>query len=290
MTMLNGKIIKGVGGIYTVTDGTQTVNCKARGLFRKEKLIPCVGDNVVTDETGFITEILSRKNILIRPPVANIDYLGIVLSAGLPQADTFMLDKLTVTAFSMGIVPFVIINKCDVADKDSVSMLRAHLFATGLDVIETNCTSPDGIRSLTDYLKEGVTSFAGQSGVGKSSLLQMLLPEKNIEIGELSEKLERGKHTTRHVELCEVAPGKYVMDTPGFSKYDTEVPDVEALCACYPEFRKYQKQCAFNSCTHTHEPNCAIKEAVNNSEISKTRYKNYIKIKEEILSRKVNYK
>lgn len=289
--MFEGKITKGVGGLYTVTTNENvSFNCKARGLFRKEKLTPCVGDNVVVSDSGYIESIHTRKNILVRPPVSNIDYLGIIVSAEKPYADLLMLDKLTVSAYYLGIIPFVVINKCDIANKNDINNIKTHLFGTSIDFIETDCTSENGLIQLLQYLKPGITAFAGQSGVGKTSILNVLLPTEQLEVGNLSEKLERGRHTTRHVELHTIKKGIYLMDTPGFSKYDTEVPSLNELPLFYPEFRRFQKECSFNSCTHIHEPDCAIKNAVNNGIISKSRYNNYIKIYEQIKSRKAIYK
>lgn len=288
--MFKGKIIKGVGGTYDVShDGIVTV-CTVRGVFRKEKLTPCIGDNVTVNDDNCITDIETRKNILIRPPVANIDYLGIVVSAQLPVADTLMLDKLTVSAFYLGIEPFVIINKCDIAEKEDIDKILKHLYSTNIPYIASDCVSESGIAKIRDYLKFGVTAFAGQSGVGKTSVIHALCPQTDMEIGQLSDKLKRGRHTTRHVELHDISGGVFVMDTPGFSKYDTEVSKIESLTSCYPEFCRYTRKCAFSACTHTHEPDCAIKQAVANDEISKTRYENYIKIYEQIKQRKAIYK
>lgn len=288
--MFKGKIIKGVGGMYDVSHGKEVTVCTARGVFRKEKLTPCIGDNVTVNDDNCIDSIEARKNILIRPPVANIDYLGIVVSAQLPVADTLMLDKLTVSAFYLNIEPFVIINKCDIASKSDIEKITAHLYATDIPFVTADCVTTDGIAKIADYLKPGVTAFAGQSGVGKTSVIHALCPQTDMEIGQLSDKLKRGRHTTRHVELHNISENVFVMDTPGFSKYDTEVVKIESLFSCYPEFKKYTKMCAFSACTHTHEPNCAIKQAVANGEISPTRYENYIKIYEQIKQRKAIYK
>lgn len=289
--MINGIITKGIGGLYTVaTADGNTFICKARGIFRKENIVPCIGDNVAIGENNFIETIYPRKNILVRPPVANIDYLGIVISAQLPQADLFMLDKLTVSAFSMNIEPFVVINKCDIAEAGRIEQIQKHLYGTGIDCILSDCATKNGLDELKKALKSGITAFAGQSGVGKTSILSVLLPEAELEVGALSEKLERGRHTTRHVELHNIGSEIFIMDTPGFSRYEPEVSDVQQLCDMFPEFARFDKQCAFNSCTHIHEPDCAVKEAVMLGGISKTRYENYIKTAEQIKSRKAVYK
>ncbi len=289
--MFNGKIVKGVGGLYFVSHANEIIQCTARGLFRKEKLTPCIGDNVSVNDDLCIVDIEERKNILVRPPVANIDYLGIVMSAQLPCADTVMLDKLTLSAFYLGIEPFVIINKCDIAQAKDISKIEEHLKNTDIPYITADCITDEGLHKISAFLKQGVTAFAGQSGVGKTSILHALHPEEeSLEVGELSEKLKRGKHTTRHVELHEISENVFIMDTPGFSKYDTEVAKIEFLGDCYPEFKKHRRECAFNSCTHTHEPHCAIKEAVEAGEISRTRYENYIKIYEQFKNRKAVYK
>lgn len=289
--MINGIITKGIGGLYTVTtaDGNAFM-CKARGIFRKENIVPCIGDNVAISENNFIETIYPRKNILVRPPVANIDYLGIVVSAQLPQADLFMLDKLTVSAFSMHIEPFVVINKCDIAEAGRIEQIQKHLHCTGIECILSDCSTKSGLDALKKALKKGITAFAGQSGVGKTSVLSVLLPEAELEVGALSEKLERGRHTTRHVELHNIGNEIFIMDTPGFSRYEPEVADVQQLCNMFPEFARFDKQCAFSSCTHIHEPDCAVKEAVMLGEISETRYENYIKASEQIKARKAIYK
>lgn len=289
--MFNGRIIKGVGGTYCVSHDGEITVCTARGVFRKEKITPCIGDFVTVNDANCIVDIDERKNILVRPPVANIDHLGIVVSAELPVADTLMLDKLTVSARYLKIEPFVIINKCDVGRLEDIKKIEDHLKNTDIPYIASECVTSDGLEKIVSYLKPGVTAFAGQSGVGKTSILHALHPEEeSLEVGELSDKLKRGKHTTRHVELHEVGDGIFVMDTPGFSKYDTEVAKIESLGDCYPEFKRFSKFCAFNSCTHIHEPNCAIKEAVESGEISRSRYENYIKIYEQIKQRKAVYK
>lgn len=289
--MIKGIITKGIGGLYTVTTSDGNVlTCKARGLFRKENIVPCIGDNVAVGDNSFIEEVYPRKNILVRPPVANIDHLGIIVSAQLPQADLFMLDKLTVSAFSMNIEPFVVINKCDIAQANNIERIQKHLYGTNINCVLADCTTKNGLDELKSALKLGVTAFAGQSGVGKTSILSVLLPEIELEVGSLSEKLERGRHTTRHVELHDIGNGIFIMDTPGFSRYEPEVADVHKLCNMFPEFARFEKHCAFNSCTHIHEPDCAVKEAVMCGEISKTRYENYIKTAEQIKARKAIYK
>ncbi len=291
MSAFEGKITKGVGGLYTVTSKNgESINCKARGVFRKEHLTPCIGDNVLVSENGTIDEIFERKNILIRPPVANIDHLGIVVSAEKPYADLLMLDKLTVSAYSLKIEPFVVINKCDIAEEKGIEHVVKHLGGTGIEYITTDCTTPDGLKKLREFLRPGVTAFAGQSGVGKTSILSVLLPERELEVGELSEKLERGRHTTRHVELHDIGNGVFIMDTPGFSRYDAEVKDVLTLRKLFPEFLRFDNECAFNSCTHTHEPDCAVKEALEEKLISQTRYNNYTEISNQIKNRKAIYK
>ncbi len=288
--MIEGKIIKGVGGLYTVTDGNEFYQCKARGIFRKENLTPCVGDNVTVSREGFIESIHERKNILIRPPVANIDNLAIVMSAQLPIADLLMLDKLTVTAFHMRIIPFVIINKCDIADAQGIERIVDHLYGTGIEYTLADCVTERGKKALVSSLHTGITAFAGQSGVGKTSILNIFLPYEHYEVGELSEKLERGRHTTRHVELHRIEPDKYIMDTPGFSRYDSEIKDQLDLVNSYPELKQFEKKCAFNSCTHTHEPDCAVKDAVKENIISKSRYTNYKILVEQLKSGKDIYK
>ena len=264
------------------SDGS-VITCKARGVFRKDNIVPCIGDLVtVNDGEAAIEEIHPRKNVLVRPPAANVDYLGIVLSAEKPYPDLLLADKLTVTAYFMNVTPFIVINKCDLAKPERIAALQAHFEGTGIEVILCSCRDDAGIDSVRACLKPGVTVFAGQSGVGKSSVLGRLIPQAALEVGDLSRKSGRGKHTTRHIELHDLGEGRLVADTPGFSSYETQAPKREEIARYFPEFRAFDKKCAFNTCQHDREPNCAVKKALAEGTVSKGRYENYLKILEEM--------
>ena len=270
-------------------DGS-VLSCKARGVFRKDNITPCVGDIVKVVEAGAIQSIEPRKNHLVRPPIANVDNICIVLSAEKPKADLLLTDKLTATAYYMGIVPMILINKCDLANEGQIAFLQDHFFGTGIQVIQCSCMDSSSIARVQEQLRQGITVFAGQSGVGKSSILSRLIPGSDLEVGALSDKSGRGKHTTRLVELHNLQQGRLMADTPGFSNYDTQVPKPEELFLYFPEFRQFDRRCSFNTCLHDKEPDCAVKKAVAEGLLSKGRYQNYLKILQELKDKKPIYK
>lgn len=281
--MQKGIIIKGIGGFYYIkTDNGEIVECKARGVFRKKKITPMVGDRVEVSN-GQILEILERTNFMIRPPVANIDVLLIVVAAKSPDPNLFLIDKLLVYAKSRGIDAVICINKTDL-DKNE-ELVKTYENA-GYKVISVSAQTKENINELKKMLSGKTTAFSGLSGVGKSSLLN-LISNSAMETGDLSEKIMRGKHTTRHVELFEIEGGGYVFDTPGFSSLElTEITDIDAseLCEYFPEFSK--DECRFKTCIHVNEPDCQVKKMVDEGVISISRYENYKEMYNILKSRK----
>lgn len=277
-----GLLLKGIGSFYEVlTDAGDTVTCKARGAFRREGLIPTVGDRVGIERqrSGFaqLCEILPRRNLSIRPAVANIDQLLIVVSASAPAPDWMLVDRLIVAAMRMQVVPVPVLNKIDTAD-DAVkeSFLREY---RAFDTLTVSAVTQEGLDALRERLTGKVSCFAGQSAVGKSSLLNALFPALHLETGRLSEKTERGRHTTRHAELWPYAGGA-VLDTPGFSLFETACLEQDELDACYPEFR-HAAPCRFSGCMHISEPDCGVKPLLLTGELSRERYERYTEIAKE---------
>lgn len=286
-----GLLLKGVGSFYEVlTDSGDTVTCKARGSFRREGVTPTVGDRVGIErqEQGYaqLASILPRKNVLIRPAVANVDQLMIVVSASVPAPDWMLLDRLIIAASSLGIEPIPVLNKVDTADALVQDAFRTDYKA--FRTVAVSAETGEGIPALQALLKNKVTCFAGQSAVGKSSILNRLLPDLHLETGGLSRKTDRGRHTTRHAELWPYMGGA-VLDTPGFSLFETECIEQSELDACYPEFRN-AAPCRFAGCMHVTEPECGIKPLLENGELSRSRYERYVEIaKDYQLRRKHRY-
>ncbi len=275
--MRQGIITKGIGGFYYVTDddGAQH-ETRACGRFRKENIIPRVGDKVVLSEAlDSVIEILPRKNTLIRPPVSNIDRIMVVASMISPAVDMFMIDAFLLSAAHAGIDAMLCINKSDLCSEAECKAFCAVYETAGYETVVTSAKEEKGIEVLRPYLSGRVTAFAGNSGVGKSSLLNLVGDNLCLETGRVSEKLARGKHTTRHVELFPLADGGYILDTPGFSR--VELPDITAdrLGDLYPEIARITEPCKFAGCKHLKEPGCAVKEAVARGEIHEKRYESY---------------
>ena len=266
------------------------LECKARGQFRKDKLIPCVGDKVAVsvDNTGngFINSISKRSNIFIRPPVANIDALVIVVSLKNPEPDLVFLDKMLAISQCKNVEALICFNKADLDDGD-VSQLVNIYNKAGYKTIVSSTVNMDGINSLKNFLKGKTTAFSGFSGVGKSSLVNSIKDSGVMETGEISLRLGRGKHTTRHVELIKYAGG-YIVDTPGFSMLDfPEEVTKDVLCECFPEFSQFSDHCKFRDCNHTGANNvCAVAQAVSDGHISSSRHKNYIEFYKQLSQRK----
>ena len=285
-----GRIVKGVGGFYTVqlADG-HTVTCRARGRFRREKCTPLVGDyvEVLPQDSGdwAIQRILPRKNALVRPPVSNIDQLIVVLAASAPAPDWLLVDKLLLAASMLGVSPVLVLNKLDEADED---ITRTFLSEYG--AFQSHCISTatgEGLDALSERLPGKTTCLAGQSAVGKSSLVNALLPALMLDVGALSEKTERGRHTTRHAELIPYRGGMLV-DTPGFSLLDAETVTQAQLDHSYPEFADAPTRCRFAGCSHIAEPDCAVKERYAQGRIPPGRYARYVTLYQDIEQRRKN--
>jgi len=281
---MQGRIIKGIGGFYNVLlVGGTIVTCKARGRFRNEGVTPMVGDQVEVSfhETGFaaMDDILPRKNALLRPPVANIDLLVIVLSASIPKPDFLLADKLLIQAKTLQIEPLLVLNKMDSAKPEITDeFLRDY---AAFHTLLASTAIGDGIAALKQALTNRVSCFAGQSAVGKSSLLNALFPELALETGGLAKKTDRGKHTTRQAELWPYLGGA-VLDTPGFSLFEMSELEQSALDASYPEFAGVTSECRFAGCRHVAEPDCAVKALLQTGKLSQGRYARYIEIQAEI--------
>lgn len=290
--MPKGLILKGVGGFYQVESDTGLYDCKTRGIFRKKGVSPLPGDFVdftVTNEDlreGWIEEIEERKNSFIRPPVANVSQMAVVISAASPEPDFLLADKLLLSARQNDIEPMMIINKTDLADENRLLEMEAIYLPAGYTIILMNKVQMRGYDSLHEKLKSRCTVFAGQSGVGKSTILNNIMNAWVMETNTVSDKIQRGRHTTRHVQLLRLEGKGYIVDTPGFSSFSLEGIHHEELAWMYPEYQKYRGQCRFSGCSHINEPDCAVKNAVEEGLISKTRYECYKKLYEEL---KENY-
>lgn len=274
---MKGTIIKGLGGLYTVSDGKTTVEVKAKGTFRREKAVPTVGDFVEVSD-GMIVEIFPRKNLLIRPSVANIDKLFVVSSLKDPAPDFVYIDKMTVIAARFGITPVLVFTKNDLATGDEVSEIYAK---TPYKVIFTSTDREECAEALLDEIKGSVSAFAGFSGVGKSSLLNMAAKiagaEVKSSVGDVSKKLRRGKHTTRHVEFFSVNGG-FIADTPGFGNLELSffgIKNRNELADFFPEFSEFTENCRFTDCNHIKTKDCAVIKALEEGRISRSRYESY---------------
>ncbi len=286
MDMKNGIIVKGIGGFYYVEVADTLYECKARGIFRKNKVTPFVGDHVnislEQDGTCTIEEILARKNHLTRPPIANIDQLIIVVSVCDPSPSTLIIDKIIAAAEDKGIEPIVVVSKTDL---QGCEWLREIYEKTGIPFFTISSATGDGISAIHKLLIGKISAFTGNSGVGKSSLLNGINDKFHLQTGEISQKLGRGRHTTRQVELLKLGEGTYVADTPGFSSISIERYDIvnkENLQYCFREFSPYLNQCKFTSCSHTCEKGCAVIQAVEGGFISKSRHESYLTMYNEV--------
>lgn len=282
--MPSGVIIKGIGGFYYVRTPEGLYECRARGIFRKEGLTPLPGDNVtisISDEIskkGNLDEILERDSCLVRPAVANVNQVAIVLSAKSPQPDLGLLDKLLITAEHKKIDIIVCLNKIDLdEEKDYEKILLAYA-KTDYKIILLSTKINVGLNDLKEAIRGKITVFSGQSGVGKSTILNKIMDSWVMETGAISERNERGKHTTRHAELIELDCGGYIVDTPGFSSFELEGVKFDELQNFFPEFSDFLDKCRFTGCSHISEPECALKEAVKSGHISMNRYERYIQI------------
>lgn len=289
---MQGKIIKGIAGFYYVHTGKELYECKAKGIFRNKKIKPLVGDNVkieVLDEEekkGNITEIIERKNQLIRPAVANIDQILVIFAAAKPAPNFNLLDRFLVTMEGYGVDTIICFNKKDLVTEEEMQKLQSIYAKCGYQVIFTSTKTEDGIDQVQELIENKTTALAGPSGVGKSSMINLLHPHAQMETGNISEKIERGKHTTRHSEIFHVSEDTFIMDTPGFSSLYVDNLEKEELRERFPEFLAYEGTCRFQGCVHIHEPECRVKEALEQGNISRSRYENYKLFYEELKEKK----
>ena len=286
---MQGKIIKGIAGFYYVhVVESGLYECKAKGIFRKEKMKPLVGDIVeidILDETekkGNITEIIGRKNELIRPAVANIDQALVVFAVTKPKPHFNLLDRFLIMMESKDIPVVLCFNKKDIATEPEIQELKDIYEKCGYQIVFTSALEEENTEELKDLLHGKTTAIAGPSGVGKSSLINIFQPNANMETGSISEKIERGKHTTRHSELIWIEDNTYIMDTPGFSSLYTNEFEKEELKYYFTEFSEYEGQCRFLGCDHIHEPGCAVKQALDEGKIHPVRYTNYLEMYNEL--------
>lgn len=285
--MLDGIIIKGIGGFYYVKTSEGIIESRARGVFRDDNLTPLVGDNVririsEEDNTGYVVEIFPRKSQLLRPPVANITKAIIVMSVTKPELNTWLLDKFLLMAEYEGLDILICLNKSDLDEKKTMEYKGVYEKA-GYEVLITSAEKGIGIEQLRDKLSNNISVFAGPSGAGKSSLLNQINPSFRLETGDVSSKTKRGKHTTRHVELLELDHDSYVLDSPGFSSLNLDfIEDETEVRDYFPEIHKYGAECRFLSCLHDKEPGCAIKKNIEKDIIHESRYENYIALLDEV--------
>ncbi|GLB59401.1 ribosome small subunit-dependent GTPase A [Cytobacillus sp. NCCP-133] len=293
--MPEGKIIKALSGFYYVLCGDETIQCRGRGVFRKNKVTPLVGDEVVfqaeNNIEGYILEVKDRKNELIRPPIANVDQAILVFSAVEPGFSSSLLDRFLVLVEFNHIKPIICITKIDLTNEEEYKKIQQYASdyrQAGYDVLLASSETEEGVKDLMPYLEGEISVFAGQSGVGKSSLLNVLRPDLELKTNDISSHLGRGKHTTRHVELIEVGKG-LVADTPGFSSLEFTDIEMEDLNFCFPEIQAKSEECKFRGCLHMAEPKCAVKAASETGEIPLYRYEHYKAFLQEIKDRKPRY-
>ncbi len=286
---MQGKIVKGISGFYYVhVVGTGIYECKAKGVFRNRKVKPLVGDNVeivVLDEEkriGNVEEILPRKNELIRPAVSNIDMALVIFAAAKPDPNFNLLDRFLCMMEYQKVPVTICFNKCDLVSEEEKEKLQQIYAPAGYEILFTSVKTGENIDNLKALLADKTTTVAGPSGVGKSSLINELQTGVRMQTGAISDKIGRGKHTTRHSEIISIGQDTYIMDTPGFSSMDLPGFEKEDLWTCYPEFVPYEPECRFIGCSHIGEPDCGVKNALAEGKISQVRYDNYVMIYEEM--------
>ena len=279
-----GRIIRSISGFYDVQTEGKVISCRARGILRKTGETPLTGDMVeitVEKGKGMVEKILPRRNSFVRPAVANIDALVVFAANVNPVTEPFLIDRVAAIAGDQEVPVYLCVNKCDL--DPAVDLVRIYTHA-GFTVIPTSAETGEGVEELANLLKGKLVAFTGNSGVGKSSILNRLCPELALPTGEVSEKLGRGRHTTRHVELYSLGDETYVADTPGFSSFDTDQMDVilkENLQYAFPDFGPYVGSCQFHDCSHRREPGCAVTAALAAGEIEETRYDSYLRLYEK---------
>ena len=284
--MSAGRIQKALSGFYYVDTGTEVLTCRARGQFRKDGVSPLVGDRVEVRELGngegFVEAILPRKNAFTRPAVANIDQLVVIASGAIPKTDPFLIDRVAAIAALKGCEVIILLNKCDLDSADSLYQIYR---AAGFQTLRVSAQTGEGLEELIPLISGKLSAFTGNSGVGKSSILNALDPEFHLQVGEVSDALGRGRHTTRHVELFRLSCGAEIVDSPGFSSFETDELNLELkhrLPDTFREFQPYLEHCRFVGCSHTKEKGCAVLEAVRRGEIQKSRHASYLRLYEEL--------
>ena len=284
MKKTEGRILRSLSGFYDVQTQEGLITCRARGILRREGNSPLTGDLVeitVEKGKGMVEKILPRKNHFIRPAVANVDALVIFAANVNPVTEPFLIDRVAAIAGDQNVQAVLCVNKCDL--DPAMDLVRIYEHA-GFPVICTSAETGEGVEDLRALLEGKLTAFTGNSGVGKSSILNRLAPELQLETGEVSEKLGRGRHTTRHVELYRLGENTYVADTPGFSSFDTDQMELilkENLQYAFPDFGSYLGKCRFDDCSHRREPDCAVRAAVEAGDIERSRYESYLKLYEK---------
>ena len=290
---MQGKIVKGISGFYYVHVVESGIyECKAKGIFRQQKMKPLVGDDVEIDiiseekKTGNVAAILPRKNALIRPAVANVDQALLIFAAASPNPNFNLLDRFLVMMGRQDVPVILCFNKCDLITEEQKQEIASIYEASGCKILFVSAKKKLGLNALQEILEGKTTTVAGPSGVGKSSLINLLAPEACMETGEISKKIERGRHTTRHAELIQLKGDGYIMDTPGFSSLYLPEMEKEELQDCYPEFAAFEPYCRFQGCSHISEPDCGVKEALSEGKIHPVRYENYCQLYGELKDRK----
>lgn len=286
---MKGLITKGIGGFYYVLTEEGMIEAKGRGIFKKDGITLAVGDLVelelTEDGKGVINSIEPRKNQFIRPPIVNVDTFIVVFAPKKPKPNYILIDKFLIMAEMNGIEPIICLNKCDLADEEEIEEIK-RIYGDVYPVITVSCVTEQGLDQLKSVVTGKKAALAGPSGVGKSTILNHLHPQANMETGSISHKTSRGKHTTRHVEIFQLEEGGMIYDTPGFTSFEILEAEEDNLSHYYPELERYLGQCRYDNCRHKSEPDCAVVRAVKNKEIHPLRYESYLSNLEEIRNKK----
>ena len=284
---MQGKIIRGIGGFYYINAGNSIYECKAKGSFRKDGIRPLVGDDCIIDildeknRLANITSILPRHSEIIRPAVANVDQAMIIFAISRPEPNFNLLDRFIIQISQKDLPCIIVINKMDLADDDQRREIEEAYVACGCKVVFTSVSNREGVEEIRKLIKGKTTTVAGPSGVGKSSMINLLQSAVKMQTGVLSDKIDRGKHTTRHSELIPIDEDTYILDTPGFSSLNLFDVSTDTLKDYYYEFEDYAAECRFLDCKHISEPDCGVKKAVERGEVSRLRYENYLTLYRE---------